>query len=55
MTHSKLSFGQIVFEVGTSHLTGFAEIHSGMPTEQYSVLWKIPETQTLVNYFSKTS
>ena len=31
---SKLSFGQIAFQVGTSHRKGFAEILSRMPTEQ---------------------
>ena len=38
MTASKLIFGQIAFQVGTSHFIGFAEIHSRTPTEHYTVL-----------------
>ena len=38
MSLSKLRFGQMAFQVGTSHLKGFAEIHSITPTEQYNTL-----------------
>ena len=38
VTFSKLSFRQIAFQVGMSHLIGFAKIHSRIPTGQYFVL-----------------
>ena len=36
MTLSKVSFGQTALEVGATHIIGFVEIHSRMPTQQYA-------------------
>ena len=52
MTLTKVSYGQAVFQVGTSHLKGFAKIYS---RTQYTVLWWFPETLgDSVGLFHKT-